>query len=223
MGRKTSFETNKNSVTSWFLIAQRYLHRFGRKKPAFLYFIIGGITCITASVLPKNDGKKWQLASFIRENILQQSCISESLDAVKTFLSLFGRTCLGGDFAIMFIYTSELFPTVIRYENWWIFVQLTHEIWFNCQLSVIEGTRLACCCKENIQSIVMNCFALLLWCISNDVALTSQWCCLDVTMMLYWWCNNLTGMLWWSYDVIVTSQWCHVDVTMILHRYFSLS
>ena len=40
---------------------------------------------------------------------------SESLENLTTSLAILGRICVAGNFAVMFIYTTELYPTVVRY------------------------------------------------------------------------------------------------------------
>ncbi|XP_046845860.1 organic cation transporter protein-like isoform X2 [Xenia sp. Carnegie-2017] len=69
------------------------LHRCGRRKLAGLFLILAGIACLVSVALRNNN---------------------ESLDPLRTSLSLFGRMCLSGDMAVMLIYTAELFPTVVR-------------------------------------------------------------------------------------------------------------
>ncbi|XP_046845862.1 organic cation transporter protein-like isoform X1 [Xenia sp. Carnegie-2017] len=68
-------------------------HRCGRRKLAGLFLILAGIACLVSVALRNNN---------------------ESLDPLRTSLSLFGRMCLSGDMAVMLIYTAELFPTVVR-------------------------------------------------------------------------------------------------------------
>ncbi|XP_055332957.1 organic anion transporter 3-like [Paramacrobiotus metropolitanus] len=67
--------------------------RFGNRVPLTLYFLIGGICCTAAGVIPGNTS-----AEVIAQNVV----------------SFVGRMSLVGTICIIFVYTSELFPTVIR-------------------------------------------------------------------------------------------------------------
>ncbi|XP_046845861.1 organic cation transporter protein-like isoform X3 [Xenia sp. Carnegie-2017] len=76
-----------------FVIIMLILDRWGRKNIASPLLVFAGIACLASAVLRNNN---------------------ESLDSLRTSLSLFGRMCLAGDVAVMLIYTAELFPTVVR-------------------------------------------------------------------------------------------------------------
>lgn len=69
---------------------------FGRRKILCTYFFLGAVTVISAAVVPKklDDGT--------------------DIIALSTSLALVGRFCIAGCFAMIPLYTSELYPTVIR-------------------------------------------------------------------------------------------------------------
>ncbi|PSN31117.1 hypothetical protein C0J52_25274 [Blattella germanica] len=71
--------------------------KFGRRIPMGSFQLITSIACLTISaisVIPKED-TPW-------------------IDHLQTVLALLGKTCGICAFATMFLYTSELFPTVLR-------------------------------------------------------------------------------------------------------------
>ncbi|PSN41686.1 Solute carrier family 22 member 3 [Blattella germanica] len=73
------------------------LEKFGRRIPMGSFQLITSIACLTISaisVIPKED-TPW-------------------IDHLQTVLALLGKTCGICAFATMFLYTSELFPTVLR-------------------------------------------------------------------------------------------------------------
>lgn len=65
---------------------------FGRKKPLIFYFFLASSTCITSGVL----------------------LATNSAEIIATAFAIAGRFGMGGLFCIIFLYTSELYPTVIR-------------------------------------------------------------------------------------------------------------
>ncbi|XP_064597394.1 organic cation transporter protein-like [Liolophura sinensis] len=71
-----------------YLLAILILYYCGRRWPMMAYFAAGGIACIVAG------------------NITDQTA--------KTVLALVGRFGMAGAFSVMFLYTSELYPTVLR-------------------------------------------------------------------------------------------------------------
>ncbi|XP_028417308.1 uncharacterized protein LOC114541706 [Dendronephthya gigantea] len=76
-----------------YLVTVFVLLKLGRRKPLCFYSVIGGVTCILAGALSKDT-------DFLKD--------------FTTALALCGRICISGNFAIIFLYTSELYPTVIR-------------------------------------------------------------------------------------------------------------
>ena len=68
------------------------LNRFGRRRPLCAYCVIAGTALIIAGVLPK----------------------SNKVQAIVTALAIGGRMFITGNFANIFTYTSELYPTMIR-------------------------------------------------------------------------------------------------------------
>lgn len=69
--------------------------RFGRKKPLISYFTLASVFMIGAGVIP-----------FFTSN-------SDWLYAASA-LAIAGKFAMGGLFSVIFLYTSELYPTVIR-------------------------------------------------------------------------------------------------------------
>jgi len=79
-----------------FLMIIYILKRFGRRYPLCFYFAIGGAACIVAASIPnKTKGGK-------------------DIKMVSTVFALFGKFFIAAGFASIFLFTSELFPTIIR-------------------------------------------------------------------------------------------------------------
>ncbi|XP_014672085.1 PREDICTED: organic cation transporter protein-like [Priapulus caudatus] len=78
-----------------YVIAIFLISRFGRPKPLVGFFLTAGISCIFSVALPDVIG------DFRMQN-------------VKTGFAFLGRCGVSGCFSVIFMYTSELFPTVIR-------------------------------------------------------------------------------------------------------------
>ncbi|CAB4033943.1 organic cation transporter -like, partial [Paramuricea clavata] len=76
-----------------WLVTFYVIGKFGRQKPMSFYAVAGGISCILAGVLSKD---------------------TDALRKLTTAFALCGRVCIGGIWSVIFIYTSELYPTVIR-------------------------------------------------------------------------------------------------------------
>ncbi|XP_028407608.1 organic cation transporter protein-like isoform X1 [Dendronephthya gigantea] len=70
--------------------------RFGRRKPLCTYLMIGAVMNITAGVLS------------------EKAADNDALQDLTTALAIIGRIGFSGSFSVLFIYTSELFPTEIR-------------------------------------------------------------------------------------------------------------
>ena len=69
------------------------LGRFGRRIPFCVFQISGGVICIIAGAIPRT---------------------SEDLVIASTVLALVGKFALVGGFSVAFMYTGELYPTVVR-------------------------------------------------------------------------------------------------------------
>ncbi|KAG7211595.1 hypothetical protein KM043_010851 [Ampulex compressa] len=69
------------------------MDRTGRRCLVSTYMLIGGLCCIVASCIPAGTG----LAS-----------------ASTVTIVLVGKACIAGSFAVIYNYTAELFPTVVR-------------------------------------------------------------------------------------------------------------
>lgn len=91
-----NFATSGSVELVAFILVVIIIKRFGRRKSLLAFFLIGAISCITAGAL-----------SFFSK---KGSMMSE----VSTGLAIFGKFGMGGVFSLTFLYTSELYPTVIR-------------------------------------------------------------------------------------------------------------
>ncbi|CAB3991007.1 organic cation transporter -like [Paramuricea clavata] len=76
-------------ITSTIVI----LNRFGRRIPVCVIFLVAGSALIIAGVLPKSN---------------------KSVQTLVTVLAIAGRMFVSGNFGNIYIYTCELYPTVIR-------------------------------------------------------------------------------------------------------------
>ncbi|XP_041348194.1 organic cation transporter protein-like isoform X2 [Gigantopelta aegis] len=80
-----------------YLLAILIMKRFGRRKPMIAYGFLGAVTCIIAGALPST------VTGF-----------GLDLKLVSTGFAIVGRFSMAGMFSVIFLFTSELFPTVIR-------------------------------------------------------------------------------------------------------------
>ncbi|KAH3882706.1 hypothetical protein DPMN_006650 [Dreissena polymorpha] len=69
--------------------------RFGRKRPLMVYFMLASVFMIGAGVIPLT---------------VQGSQVA----MVSSGLAIAGKFAMGGLFSVIFLYTSELYPTIIR-------------------------------------------------------------------------------------------------------------
>ncbi|KAL4223163.1 hypothetical protein ACF0H5_016635 [Mactra antiquata] len=69
--------------------------KFGRKRPLLTYFLLASLFMISAGVMP-----------------LVYS--SSNTVYVSSILAICGKFAMGGLFSVIFLYTSELYPTIIR-------------------------------------------------------------------------------------------------------------
>ncbi|OQV11515.1 Organic cation transporter protein [Hypsibius exemplaris] len=69
-----------------------FMHRFGRKKPLLAFYGSCGLMCIIAAGMSGNI----------------------DLETPRTAIIFTARFCLAGSYAVVFVYGSELFPTVLR-------------------------------------------------------------------------------------------------------------
>lgn len=80
-----------------FVLVIYVIKRFGRRRPLLLYFIVGSISSIIAGAIPI-IGAGTQM----------------SLSMISTGSAIVGKFGMAGVFSIIFVYSSELYPTVIR-------------------------------------------------------------------------------------------------------------
>lgn len=66
------------------------MDRTGRRSLLSTFMLIGGLCCIIATQVPEDE------------------------KGAITIISLLGKSCIAGSFAIIYNYTAELFPTVVR-------------------------------------------------------------------------------------------------------------
>ncbi len=72
------------------MMATIAMETFGRKKVLFFLLIIGGISCISPIFLP------------------------ESYRSLITVLAVFGRSNISAAYSLIYVYSVEIFPTVLR-------------------------------------------------------------------------------------------------------------
>ncbi|KAH9523281.1 hypothetical protein Btru_066285 [Bulinus truncatus] len=76
-----------------YAVSLPIMKKFGRKKPLLVCFLLAAATCFTAGFV---------------------SDYTTGLSTVTTVLAIIGRCAVACLFAIIFVYTSEIYPTVIR-------------------------------------------------------------------------------------------------------------
>lgn len=80
-----------------FIMIIFVIKRFGRRLPLLLYFAVGAVSCIISGAVPFGH-----YSSKI------------DLSKVATAFAIIGKFGMAGVFSIIFVYSSELYPTVIR-------------------------------------------------------------------------------------------------------------
>ncbi|XP_078580901.1 organic cation transporter protein-like [Branchiostoma floridae x Branchiostoma japonicum] len=73
-----------------YLTSYLVIDRLGRRVPHMLYMVVGGVACVTAAFIPKH------------------------LSPLTITLVLIGKFGAAGAFNIIYIWTGELYPTVVR-------------------------------------------------------------------------------------------------------------
>ncbi|XP_035671194.1 organic cation transporter protein-like [Branchiostoma floridae] len=73
-----------------YLISIVILNKFGRRWPLCLMLLFGGVACIVAFFIPKHLG--W----------------------MTTTLAMIGKFCITASFAVIYVFSAEIFPTVVR-------------------------------------------------------------------------------------------------------------
>ncbi|CAM1297597.1 Uncharacterised protein g1865 [Pycnogonum litorale] len=76
-----------------YCIAPFFLMKIGRRSPTSACFTFAGVSCFIVAAIPSGD---------------------EALDVLKICITLVGRTCISVAYCNMFIYSSEIHPTVVR-------------------------------------------------------------------------------------------------------------
>ena len=71
-----------------YVLTGLVIDRIGRRIPLALFMVIAGVSCMACQFVP-----------------------SETL---SLYLALLGKLCIAGSFSIIYIHSSELFPTVVR-------------------------------------------------------------------------------------------------------------
>ncbi|KAJ8029102.1 Organic cation transporter-like protein [Holothuria leucospilota] len=79
-----------------YILAVAVVTWFGRKIPVCCFHFIGGLACIVTVLIPTATDKEKDLSALI----------------VTTAMT--GKFCIAASYAIVFLYASELFPTVVR-------------------------------------------------------------------------------------------------------------
>ncbi|XP_060062784.1 organic cation transporter protein-like [Ylistrum balloti] len=91
-----NFATGGSVELVAYILVVIIIQCFGRRRSLAAFFMVGALSCITAGIL-----------SFFSE---QGSMMSQ----FSTGFAVFGKFGMGGVFSLTFLYTSELYPTVIR-------------------------------------------------------------------------------------------------------------
>ncbi|XP_066270949.1 organic cation transporter protein-like [Branchiostoma lanceolatum] len=73
-----------------YLISIYLLDKFGRRWPLCILLVFGGVSCIVAFFIPKSLG--W----------------------LTTTLAMTGKFCITATFGIVYVFSAEIFPTVVR-------------------------------------------------------------------------------------------------------------
>lgn len=76
-----------------YLLMCFLMDRTGRRCLVSTFMLIGGVCCIIASSIPTG---------------------TDTAAAIIVTIVLFGKACIAGSFAVIYNYTAELFPTVVR-------------------------------------------------------------------------------------------------------------
>ena len=63
----------------------------GRKKTLFLLLTVGGLSCMAPALLPEGSAEPY-----------------------STVLAIFGKSNIAAAFALIYVYSVEIFPTVLR-------------------------------------------------------------------------------------------------------------
>ncbi|XP_072032143.1 organic cation transporter protein-like [Amphiura filiformis] len=79
-----------------YIVSTIVVTRFGRRGPLCIFHVFGGVACIVAAFIPESTDSGVDLTPLI----------------VTT--AMLGKFGIAGSYAIVFLYASELFPTVIR-------------------------------------------------------------------------------------------------------------
>ncbi|XP_033105654.1 solute carrier family 22 member 15-like [Anneissia japonica] len=72
------------------------IQRFGRRSPVCIFHVVGGLACIATAFIPPVTDNGADLTSLILTT------------------ALVGKFGITASYAIVFLYTTELYPTVIR-------------------------------------------------------------------------------------------------------------
>ncbi|KAK2155588.1 hypothetical protein LSH36_236g03011 [Paralvinella palmiformis] len=82
-----------------YCVAWIILTRFGRRGPLIFYLVVGGITGVTAGVTSR---------------VFEMAPSLAYLAWIPTTMAVLSRVSMAGCFSILWLYSSELYPTVIR-------------------------------------------------------------------------------------------------------------
>ncbi|KAI8500696.1 hypothetical protein Bbelb_215140 [Branchiostoma belcheri] len=84
------------------------LNKFGRRWPLCILLVFGGISCIVAFFIPKYHN---------RTRHADEYGVGETLSALgwlTTTLAMIGKFCITATFGIAYVFSAEIFPTVVR-------------------------------------------------------------------------------------------------------------
>lgn len=72
------------------LLTSLAVERFSRKSMLIVVMVVGGLSCTATSLMPLD------------------------MPTLKSASAIFGKVCISGSFALIYVYTAEIFPTVLR-------------------------------------------------------------------------------------------------------------
>ncbi|XP_072167135.1 organic cation transporter protein-like [Diadema setosum] len=79
-----------------YILAVLVVRWIGRRLPLCIFHIVGGVACVTTVFIPAETKS------------------GNDLSALIVTIAMVGKFCISASYAIVFLYASELFPTVVR-------------------------------------------------------------------------------------------------------------
>eukprot|EP00249_Psilotum_nudum_P016937 c26067_g1_i1 orf=345-2204(-) len=121
-------------------IAASLLGRFGRRTILIFTMLVSGISCLVGAYVTQyqgntlqpstlhianlpNDRQIWELpaandrqwaVNYVQSNLVDNSTSDILLSAAKLVMGMLGLFCTSAGYNVLYIYTAEIFPTVVR-------------------------------------------------------------------------------------------------------------